>query len=143
MIRFRSCIALLLTLIWVPASMCCDLEAAGAAVDCCETAPVSAEPDACGATADNCCNSEDIPPNAGCDNVAESGDYQTANPVLKLAPSLWPTDIVVTALSLLEIEAETAPPAAWEKTRAPGWTTCWQFDRRTAPLAHAPDATRA
>lgn len=138
--RFRTVTALLLALIWVPASMCCDLEGAGAAISCCAPATTGCESTA---AADSCCTTEEAPQQVGCDNEAETGDYQSATPILKLAPSLHLLEMVQTTLTLPEIEADTAPPAAWEKTRPPAWTARWQFDQRAAPLPHAPDPTLA
>lgn len=143
MLRFRSFTAVLMALIWVPATMCCDLELAGAAINCCGPTTTDAATETCNTESDSCCSTEAPSEVAGCDNVAETGGYQNATPVLKLAPSLHLVDIIGSTLTLPKIEADTAPPAAWEKTRPPAWTTCWQFEQRAAPLAHAPDATRA
>ena len=117
-------IALCLVLIWGPATMCCALEAADLAVLC----------------SDGTCHSDDAhAPLDGC-HVLESGDYQSVIPTLKTAPPA--TFVCACLLCLREIEPSenSGTQLIREPDRPRDWTVTWQFERRAAAPAHAPDS---
>ena len=104
--------------------MCCALEAAGLEIVC----------------SDGDCHSTDgskSPPD-GC-QVIESGNYQSVIPTLKTAPRA--TLVCACLLCLREIEAPEISGIAVirESDRPRDWTVKWQFERRAAAPAHAPD----
>jgi hypothetical protein len=127
MIRFRTLLALCLAALWLPATQHCDLEAAGVLAESCA--------------------GED---GAGCDETAadscktiEGSAYQASVAVIKVAPRLLAVAESLPHLALL------VPLADVEKARPPrprrpeDWIPVWQFERRAAALAHAPDSLSA
>jgi len=126
--RLFSLIAYLLVALWVPATMHCDLEAATLVLSeiahsdssgCCDPAS-SCSQDAC--------------------QVVEAANYQSSNLTLKLLnPTLFVCSCMIWLQAADQISrAEPAMPVCTlEKAR--GWVPTWQFVRRTALPARAPD----
>lgn len=123
-------LALVLALGWVPAATCCSIQAAGFDVPCsnveCDHGPSEAA-SAC----DDC-------------NVAAEGLYQRTGPLTKLAPQLTMVCACLVCIPSLDaaLENEQASFTA-EAERTRGWVPIWQFERRAAALAHAPDSLTA
>lgn len=118
-------IALCLALVWGPVTMCCALEAAGLEVFC----------------SDETCHSDGAatPPSHGC-SVVESGKYQASAPTTKAAPSA-----LFICACLAELRADIAEPdnrrfGVAQRESPQDWIVRWQFVRRAAALAHAPDS---
>ena len=114
-------IALLLLALWLPATLHCDLEAAGLA----HPALACHDEHAPGAHADNCA-------------LVEGGQYHAAIALLKVpAPSL-----LACTLCYLTLRAEPpvfVPPVSPEHTDSPPeLIRVWQFARRAALPARAP-----
>lgn len=119
-------VALCLALLWGPATMCCALEAAGFEALCSDAA----------------CHSEDgaSTPLNGC-GVVESGKYQSVAPTIKTSPA---TVLVCACLACVH-DLVTAPglaarPLINASDHPLDWLVSWQFVRRAAAPAHAPDS---
>lgn len=119
-------VAFSLILVWGPATMCCAREAAGWGIGC---------------SAD-CCHesgSAHAEPAEGC-NVIEDGAYQTTIPALKVAPPIGELGLGVSCTRHFEPELETEHAGyVSEIVRTRDWVPVWQFERRAAAPAHAPD----
>jgi hypothetical protein len=124
---FRVIVALLLALMWLPATLHCGLEAAGLlehAESCChDEHEASQEPVHCGT--DNC-------------GVVESGDYQPVHSLVKISAPVAVLDFS----SLLEvvrprpIEPKIVAPVDVESP--PEIRRTWHFVVRAAPSPRAP-----
>ncbi|AHF94796.1 hypothetical protein OPIT5_27295 [Opitutaceae bacterium TAV5] len=128
--RLHSIVALCLALIWVPATVCCRLQAA--AIE------PAAQSDGC----KECDPAKPADPGAACKTV-EGGHYHSAVSILKLSPqsTLLCVLICAPALSLDVDEIQQAAVLAKEELRRPrDWLPVWQFERRAAAPAHAPDS---
>jgi hypothetical protein len=132
---FRSIVALLLALAWLPATLHCGLaalDAGGPAGECC--------PHAHAASQDSAGDSTDDSAHCGlgvCD-IVESGDYQPAQNVLKVsAPSA-----VVLVFHLIALASELTPvpeiAADAEVESPPELRRTWHFAARAALLPRAP-----
>jgi hypothetical protein len=126
---FRLIVALLLALVWLPATLHCGLEAAGLlehADACCHGEHAdAAKPTHCGV--------------AGC-GVVESGDYQPSYSLLKVSAPV----AVICFSSLIELTAcLPGEPAivAPEKAESPlEIRRTWQFLARAALSPRAPSS---
>ena len=124
----RSIAALVLALIWLPATLHCGLEAAGfldeASATCCAHDEPSRAPSS------DCTH--------GACGVVESGDYQPAHSFIKVVAPL----AVICFSSLIEITPEqTIVPAiiaAAEVESPPEVRRTWQFVARAALSPRAP-----
>ena len=122
--RFVTLIALLLTVVWLPAAQHCELEALGWLSE--------AEAD------ESCCT-----PTAGCEqdacDLVENGGYQPSLHTVKVgAPALfalpgWVTAAVVSPA--LTLDQAGGQDHGDERT---DWVPAWQFVRRAAPSPRAP-----
>lgn len=117
----RNLTAIVLMVLWLPATQHCDLEAAGILADagCC--------------AADEGCAQDDCV-------MVESGHYKSGVGTLKLPPPVWTIlagDVAPPASRLAAVQDFAfhvgAVPVAGE-----GWLPPWQFARRAAPLPGAP-----
>lgn len=126
--RLFKFVALFLATIWLPVTMCCALEAAaGVSPSCmekCDTDSKSDAKDAC--------------------SMVENGHYQSSVPSVRIAPPL--TDLCTCLLCVRAVvsEPQTARAVYLAKmTRERDWVPIWQFERRAAAPAHAPDSLTA
>jgi hypothetical protein len=125
--RFYQIVALCLAALWLPVSMCCAFEAAsGEAL--CPSASCHSEDEGDGATKDGC-------------NVIEDGQYQPTVSTIKIAPPIADLCARVLCSHALKVEAEAQHLSVVAETSRPlDWVPVWQFERRAAALAHAPDS---
>ena len=124
--RFRSLSALFLLALWLPATLHCDLEAAGLLAQQC------ADECAAGQTASN----------DGC-GVVESGLYKTGTEVVKVpAPELLACHFSLPVSSLVEFTEPAAVPVQ-SAERPLDWVTTWRFVRRAAPSPRDPSLSLA
>ena len=119
--------AVSLALLWVPAMMACALEAVGWDFMC--STPC------CGDEAD------EKAPVATC-SVVENGHYVTAAASVKVSPT-----VVALCTGCICLRAPMEPPTTGaarlltgESQRPRDWVPVWQFERRAAAPAHAPDS---
>lgn len=118
-------VALCLAFAWVPATMCCSLEAAGWDVLC---SNVDCQKDSGQSAAD------------GCDAV-DAGLYQSSSPSVKIALTVATLCACATRLFAFERDFESRKAVCVaETTRTRDWIPVWQFERRAAAPAHAPDS---
>lgn len=121
--RFLS---LLLVAFWFLATQHCVLEAAELfsdhAAGCCSTQADGCEKDGC--------------------KAVEEGQYRTDAKTLKAsAPDLAVVALLLSTRLLLVPPASDAPLLALKRRHvAPAWVPAWQFERRAAAPAHAPDS---
>lgn len=126
--RFYKIVALCLATLWLPVVLCCALEAAGVQVIC--------------AGAD-CHETTDRAANDGC-NIVEDGAYNPALAPIKIAPPAIDVCACVICSRALEEPREMASGLVLAATERPrDWVPIWQFERRAAAPAHAPDAVIA
>jgi hypothetical protein len=107
--------------------MCCALEAAGWEIMC----------------SDDSCHESDSAKTAAADgcNAVEDGAYQSAIPSLKVAPSFAALCVCFICIRPFEPELETEHALfVSEIARTRDWVPVWQFERRAAAPAHAPDS---
>jgi hypothetical protein len=123
--RRRTLIAICLMALWWPATLCCALEGAGWDVLCssesCHEGDATEGPDGC--------------------NAVEEGRYQGAVSTVKVAPPVLEICVYLICAYAQEVGLES-PPAA-DFTRPCDWIPAWQFERRAAAPAHAPDSSLA
>lgn len=122
-------VALCLALLWGPATMCCALEAAGFEALCSEAA----------------CHSEEsaTTPLDGC-GIVESGKYQSVTPTIKTAPpAVLACAWLACVHDLVTAPGRTALPSIDASDHPLDWLVTWQFVRRAAAPAHAPDSLNA
>lgn len=117
--------AISLALLWVPASMACALEAAGWDFMC--STP--------------CCDDEadEKAPVATC-SVVENGDYVTPTAAMKVSPTVV---ALCTCCICLRAPITILPESGQiigDTARPHDWVPVWQFERRAAAPAHAPDS---
>ncbi|HEX2101434.1 MAG TPA: hypothetical protein VHF69_12255 [Candidatus Synoicihabitans sp.] len=120
-------VALYLAVVWLPATMCCSLEAAEAAVLC----PTSV-----------CCDDShgDEGGAAEACNDVEAGRYQAATSEVKVPPAVPTVETLLTVwIDLASIEGPATRRCAGDEDAAREWIAAWQFTRRAAAPAHAPD----
>lgn len=125
--RLQRLVALCLLLVWGPAVLCCAMEAAGWG-GFCEDAACHAD-HAAQVAGDSC-------------NAVESGNYQSVVPVLKLTPALAVLRVCFIPVPEPAVAA-TPEPWAGGFDRPHDWLVRWQFVRRAAAPAHAPDSLNA
>ena len=118
---FRNLTALVLLVLWLPATQHCDLEAAGILSDA------------------GCCSAEEGCAQDDCVMV-ESGHYKSGVGMLKLPPPIWTilTGYVPPAASLLAMMEDSSFRAGAVPLAGEGWLLPWRFARRAAPLPGAP-----
>ena len=117
--------AVSLALLWVPATMACALEAVGWDFMC--STP--------------CCSDEadEKAPVTTC-SVVENGGYVAATAAMKVSPT-----VVALCTCCICLRAPIAiPPEGGQLVAETGrphdWVPIWQFERRAAAPAHAPDS---
>lgn len=125
--RFLS---LLLVAFWFLATQHCVLEASelfshhetSAAIGCCSTQSEGCEADGC--------------------KAVEDGQYRTDAKTLKAsAPDLAVVALLLCPQLVLAPSADDTGLTAKERRQvAPDWVPAWQFERRAAAPAHAPDS---
>lgn len=127
--RLRIMIAVLLAALWLPATQHCGLEAAGLLADQCGD---GRGPTDCVANG-NCANDD-------CGTL-EGGDYRSDVAPLKLSSPQWFTCVFLLseAIAATPAEPDSAPTAGDALDRPREWVPGWQFERRAAAPAHAPD----
>lgn len=128
MSRFRSrFVAVWLVAFWLLATQHCRLEAVGLLDSHAEASP------GCCATGEVHCDHD------GCEIVESRGANLPATTKVSPPPlALYPC---VICASVALPEQEPLPRVrADEFGRPPGWVTAWQFERRAAAPAHAPDS---
>lgn len=126
--RFYQLVALVLATVWLPATLCCALEAAGAEVTCAN---------------ESCHDTTDRSNIDGC-SVVEDGRYHPGVAAIKVAP----VGLDVPALSMSTLGLRASAHAAEvrhaaelaDAERPRDWVPVWSFDRRAAAPAHAPDS---
>jgi hypothetical protein len=119
-------VALCLALVWLPATMCCALEAAGVEALCSSDA----------------CHDKDSTemPLDGC-SVVEDGDYQSAVSLLKIARPVGTLLEYLSSFRVVELEVQRQEAVLVAETARPcEWLPVWHFERRAAAPAHAPDS---
>ncbi|MBI2517222.1 MAG: hypothetical protein HYV95_09935 [Opitutae bacterium] len=129
MVRVSKLMAVLLMALWLPATMCCSLEAAGLKVG----------------QSSACCDDEDTtkPVKDNC-RVVEDGHYVNAVPAIKVIPALTAITLFEIPIFPLCIEPQIQEIAARCKiAESRDWIPIWQFDRRTAAPANSPDLLNA
>jgi hypothetical protein len=127
--RFQF-VALLLLVLWLPATLHCRIEEAGlAAIFACEdTVPSGTAGNPTNSCADDSCR------------TVESGQFLfSKETLLTAAPLVAPCECPVWALRLSAPEPDPAPSFA-EPVGPPPLQRSWQFVRRAARPARAPDA---
>jgi hypothetical protein len=124
-------VALILALVWGPATMCCALEAAGWNILCKGGAGHDCTPDST--------------KNDGCNGVGvENGKYQNSVPSIKVALPVTELCSCLICLRTFEPEPESQQAAVVrEIAQLRDWVPIWQFERRAAAPAHAPDSLSA
>jgi hypothetical protein len=118
-------VALALVFLWMPATMCCALEAAELKAPC---------------TEGGCCQEEEGKIPDVCD-VLESGKFQNSGPSVKVEPPV--STVCACLICAREIALALQPREAVaeaDTARPRDWVPTWQFERRAAAPAHAPDS---
>ena len=127
--RLYRLFSLLLLAVWLPATLHCNLEAAGLVNrQCTDGCPAEA-----GQARDGC-------------GVVETGLYKADSDFVKApAPDLRANDLSLCAqlIQSLAFPEPTIRPAGPAFVRPPGWVTMWNFVRRAAPPSRAPSALGA
>lgn len=119
-------VALCLALVWGPATMCCALETAGLDALCSDAS--CHENGSGNETTGGCC-------------VLEDGNYQSTVSTLKVAPSLTAHCVCFICVKSFAPELEIREAAVVSAIGRPrDWVPIWQFERRAAAPAHAPDS---
>lgn len=125
----RKFLAVFMTAFWLLATQHCGLEAAGILVQLCQQEDGS----------HGCSDTEHG--GDGCE-IVEGGGYKVTNGVAKIsAPQLVACACLIwlnTAEFRLEQLAELSSRDHFEHPQ--DWVPSWQFERRAAALAHAPDS---
>lgn len=119
-------IAFCLTLAWGAATLCCALEAAGwksvCSVECCLDS-----------------DSDHAKPTEGC-HVIEDGAYHSPAPEIKITPPDGGLGEGFFFIRHCRSELETERRiSVSEVARTRDWVPIWQFERRAAAPARAPD----
>lgn len=124
-------VALLLVFAWGPATLCCALEAAGWNILC------------TGGASRDC--TSDHATNDGCNGVGvENGSYHSSVPSIKIALPVTELCSCLICLRAFETEPESQHAAVVrEIAQLRDWVPIWQFERRAAAPAHAPDPLSA
>lgn len=119
-------VAIYLAGIWLPATACCSLEAAGIDVFC--------------AAAGGCDEGHgDDSTQVACNQI-EAGKYHPESPMVKVAPSVFVLAVVL-PFPGVQLKAPPEDTPDWAATDRPrDWVPVWQFERRAAAPAHAPDS---
>ena len=106
--------------------MCCAIEAAGFDVLCSNDACHDSSPRK--ATNDGCC-------------VVEDGNYQSTVSPVKVAPPLIAHCVCFICVKAFAPELEIREAAVVSEISRPcDWIPIWQFERRAAATAYAPDS---
>lgn len=117
--------------LWLMATQHCALEAAGLFAD---HGTAEASGGCCGAKAKGC-------ETDGCKTI-EDGQYRSEARLVKaVAPDLTSSGCLLCVHLLLaepKVDAAFAVKDRWNE--APDWVPSWQFERRAAAPAHAPDS---
>lgn len=126
--RLRLIVTVLLAALWLPATQHCGLEAAGLLTDQCAEGH---GPAGCVAKAD--CASDEC-------GTLEGGNYRSDAASLKVSPQ-WFTCIFLLSDALVSIPPESSSALVVDDSRGrpEDWVPSWQFERRAAAPAHAPD----
>jgi hypothetical protein len=124
LLRSKNLVALLLLVVWMPATMCCALERAGVPFfqQCCEDdAADGSHKDPCGDK--TCC-------------LLESGKYQTPNPT----PLLISPEFLLSFVYVAFVEPPEASLSSFEppESSPPDLPVTWQFSSRAALPVRAP-----
>lgn len=108
--------------------MCCAMEAAGWSAFC----------------SDADCHSDDVDraPADGCNEV-EAGNYQNVLPTIKPAPATLVVCDCFLGGSDLDSPPDDGVVCTGTFDRPRDWLVSWQFVRRAAAPAHAPDSLNA
>ena len=127
--RFRVFIAVLLGLLWLPATLHCGLEAVDLLQDHCEDGGEKACTSAgAGCATDSC-------------QVVEEPGYRAEVDTLDLAPPSFVACACMICVGWTDPargpEIQEAPPEGWDRSRV--WVPAWAFDRRAAAPAQAPN----
>ncbi len=126
--RFYQLVALGLATFWLPVTLCCALEAAGGEAICVN--------DACHDAADD--SAKD-----GC-RLVEDGRYHPAVALIKVVPPA--VDLSALAMGMMRLRTlenaleDRHAAVLAEAERPRDWVPVWQFERRAAAPAHAPDS---
>lgn len=130
--RLRLIITVLLAALWLPATQHCGLEAAGLLADQCADGHGLTD---CVAKGD--CASDDC-------GTLEGGNYRSEVAPVKVSPQ-WFTCIFLLSDALVASQPEPDSTLAVADTRGrlEDWVPSWQFERRAAAPAHAPDSLAA
>ena len=127
--RFRALLAVLLALLWLPATLHCGLEAADLlASHCAEDDGHGCSPTAADCSSDAC-------------GIVESPGYRGEECTLELEPPgpgdlVWLVHLLAGPTETMEV-ADAPPVDGWN--RSPAWVPAWSFDRRAAAPAQAPN----
>lgn len=125
--RFYKLVALCLAVLWLPATMCCALEEVGLKEIC---------------STDSCCDDDASAAKACC--AVDSGGYHAENTTLKVQPRLVDLCACLVCTTAWDVSIETSRlVAAPGFARPADWLPNWQFERRAAAPAHAPDGLSA
>ena len=129
--RLRLLIALMMATLWLPVTQHCGLEAAGLLSGHC------AEDGTSGCEADGACAMD------GC-GMLESGEYRSDGSPLTLASPHWFVCVylMVGRVVAPEPEPDVGKDGDHASDRARDWFANWQFERRAAAPARAPDLSR-
>ena len=118
-------VALCLILVWGPATMCCALETAGLDTLCSDAA---------------CHENGGMEATGGC-CVLEDGNYQSTVFTVKVTPSLVAQCVCFICAKAFAPELEIREAVVVSEIGRPrDWIPIWQFERRAAAPAHAPDS---
>lgn len=117
-----------LALLWMPLTLCCSAEAAIGdefslcGDDCADRSPEGGQRDGCA--------------------LVEDGKYSGSVAVLKVSAgnAVAGTGSVILSLAVTPPQAPPAMIRPAEPERPRDWVPTWQFERRAAAPAHAPDA---
>ena len=124
MLRHRGYLALVLALLWMPATLCCRLEAAGFEVFC-----------------SDCDHCRDVAaPTHGSCNLAEQGHYTSHVPAPNVAPAALATFVAIADVAVKPPLAVSERRPGLRTKRPRDWLPDWTFVRRAAAPAHAPDS---
>lgn len=122
--RFQSLLALALALVWVPVAMCCEMAAAGWEITCCDA---------------SCDDEGPATAHVACDSPAQDGHVESLVQALKLAPAMALLDGWHDRPAAAVMKAGAEPPCVGRESRPLAWVNTWQFERRAAAPAQAPD----
>ena len=122
--------ALCLALIWMPVTLCCMAEAASE--------------EAFSLCADRCGDDDGAEERDSC-ALVEDGDYSSSISQLKVpAPAEAACLHILHVARIADIASlDTTAVRAAEIRRPRDWVPIWQFERRAAAPAHAPDSSNA